>query len=61
VDFIKKVDPREKNVEFWMGDVERTMLNSVRSELMKAKNQYYLNPRTVWILNHPGQCIINGS
>ena len=30
VDFTKKVDPRDRNVEFWMGDVERQMIASVR-------------------------------
>jgi hypothetical protein len=23
VDFTKRVDPKDRNVEFWMGDVER--------------------------------------
>ena len=30
VDFTKKVDPKDRNVEFWMGDVERQMIASVR-------------------------------
>lgn len=30
VDFVKRVDPKERNVEFWMGDVEKQMVMSVR-------------------------------
>lgn len=33
VNFIKKVDPAGKQVEFWMGDVEKMMCNSVRHVL----------------------------
>ena len=25
VDFTKKIDPKERNVEYWMGDVEKMM------------------------------------
>jgi hypothetical protein len=25
VNFVKKIDPKERNVEFWMGDVEKMM------------------------------------
>lgn len=31
VDFVKRVDPKDRNVEFWMGDVERQMIASVRA------------------------------
>ena len=30
VDFVKRVDPKDRNVEFWMGDVERQMIASIR-------------------------------
>lgn len=23
IDFLRKIDPKDRNVEFWMGDVER--------------------------------------
>jgi len=23
IEFVKKIDPKDRNVEFWMGDVER--------------------------------------
>lgn len=25
VDFVRKIDPKDKNVEYWMGDVEKMM------------------------------------
>jgi dynein heavy chain len=40
IDFIKKVDPVGKNVEFWMGDVERQMLASVRHEFEQGLIDY---------------------
>jgi hypothetical protein len=30
IEFIKKIDPRDRNVEYWMGDVEKMMVASVR-------------------------------
>lgn len=31
VDFVKRVDPKDRNVEFWMGDIEKQMIASVRN------------------------------
>ena len=50
VNFIKKVDPKEKNVEFWMGDVERMMVASVRHVLLKSVQMYKDTPRTTWVV-----------
>jgi len=61
IDFHKKVDPRDRNVEHWMGDVERTMQESVRKALLNSIQDYPLIPRNDWILKHPGQCVLNGS
>jgi len=61
VDFVKKVDPKDRNVEFWMGDVERMMVASVRNVLLHSVKDYHERPRNDWILNHPGQCVLNGS
>jgi hypothetical protein len=33
VNFVKKIDPRDRNVEYWMGDVEKMMTTSVRNVL----------------------------
>ena len=30
VDFVKRIDPKDRNVEYWMGDVEKMMTTSVR-------------------------------
>ena len=55
------VDPREKGVEFWMGEVERMMFKSVRHVLKFSVDEYLTKARTDWILVHPGQCVLNGS
>ena len=36
VGFVKPVDPVDKGVEFWMGDVERMMQTSVRDVLLNS-------------------------
>lgn len=61
IDFVRKIDPKERNVEFWMGDVERMMQSSVRSALWKSIEDYVVRPRNDWIINHAGQCVLNGS
>jgi len=30
IDFIKRVDPKDRGVEFWMSELERQMISSVR-------------------------------
>ena len=44
-----------------MGDVERMMTTSVRNVLYISVVDYKERPRNDWIINHPGQCILNGS
>lgn len=61
VDFVKKIDPRDRNVEFWMGDVEKMMALSVRHVLEHSVLDYKERTRNDWIINHPGQCVLNGS
>ena len=61
VNFVKKVDPKDRNVEFWMGDVEKMMTNSVRNVLYYSITDYKEKLRNDWIINHPGQCVLNGS
>jgi dynein heavy chain, axonemal len=61
INFVDTVDPREKGVEFWMGEVERMMFKSVRHALRKSIDDYVTKPRTDWMLVHPGQCVLNGS
>jgi len=61
VDFPSTIDPTKSTVEYWLGDVERMMMASVRNELLKAIVAYKKKPRTEWCLQHPGQCVLTGS
>ncbi len=61
VNFVKKIDPKDRNVEFWMGDVEKMMTTSVRHVLDFSVVDYKERPRNDWIISHPGQCVLNGS
>ena len=61
INFVRKIDPKEKQVEFWMGDVEKMMQFSVRNALLKSVEDYTVRPRNEWILQHAGQCVLNGS
>jgi dynein heavy chain len=61
INFVKKIDPKDRNVEYWMGDVEKMMQMSVRNVLLRSIEDYKARPRNDWIINHPGQCVLNGS
>ena len=61
VNFVKKIDPKDRNVEYWMGDVEKMMTSSVRHVLLHSIEDYTEVPRTEWVRNHPGMCVLNGS
>lgn len=61
VNFVKKIDPKDRNVEYWMGDVEKMMQTSVRHVLHNSVIDYKERSRNDWIINHPGQCVLNGS
>ena len=52
---------RERNVEDWMGSVEDEMCRSIRRVMEKAIEEYEDVERTDWVLQHPAQCILNGS
>jgi dynein heavy chain len=54
INFIKKVDPAGKQVEFWMGDVEKTMCNTVRQVLRYSIDTYTETVRTQWVRDHAG-------
>ena len=55
------VDPKDKLVENWMGEIEQMMYDSVRRALLNSIEDYTTKKRTEWILQHPGQCVLNGS
>jgi len=61
IEFDSLVDPKDKPVEFWMGEVEQMMFTSVRSVLKHSITDYTKKDRNEWILEHPGQCVLNGS
>jgi dynein heavy chain len=61
INFFETVDPRDKGVEYWMGEIERMMFKSVRAVLLYSIQDYLKKARTEWILVHPGQCVLNGS
>ena len=61
IQFDAPVDPKDKGVEFWMGELEVMMFTSIRSVLKYSVDDYKDIPRTDWSIKHPGQCVLNGS
>jgi len=61
IKFFANVDPKDKGVEFWMGEVEQMMFDSIRNVLKLSIEDYTVSPRTEWVLKHCGQCVLNGS
>lgn len=61
VPFISSVDPKNKNIEAWMGEVKDAMLAAIRDQMMKALVNYTEVPRTEWMQRWPAQCVLNGS
>jgi len=60
VNFVKKIDPKERGVEYWMGDLEKMMTTSVRHVIDLSIIEYLTVPRTTWVRQHPGMCVLNG-
>ena len=54
INFYEPVDPKDKGVEYWMGEIERMMFKSVRNVLLLSIKDYLVKPRPEWILVHPG-------
>jgi hypothetical protein len=54
INFVDVVDPREKGVEFWMGEVENMMFKSMKHVLKFSVDDYVTKNRPDWILVHPG-------
>jgi dynein heavy chain, axonemal len=61
IQFVRKIDPKDRNVEFWMGDVERQMVASVRNVMELGIFDYLEKPRNEWVCIHPGQIVLNAS
>jgi len=61
IELVNPVDPNDKKVEFWMGEIEDAMYMTVREVLKFSVIDYKERPRNDWIKSHPGQCVLNGS
>lgn len=57
----RSLDPKDKKVEDWMGEVENMMFETVRDVLKYSIDDYLEISRPDWIKKHPGQCVLNGS
>jgi dynein heavy chain len=57
----RPIDPKNKNVEDWMTELEEQMKLSVRTVLLNSITQYPQTKRQQWVLEHPGQCVLQGS
>jgi len=55
------VDPRGKNVEGWMSEVELAMKRSIRQVMMHSVADYIAVPRKDWVTKWPGMCVLNAS
>ena len=61
IELSKKIDPKDRNVEFWMGDVEKQMCASIRDVVEYGITDYLERDRNEWITHHPGQIVLNSS
>lgn len=61
IDFLKRVDPKDRGVEFWMSELERQMMLGVREAFYIALETYEQIPRTEWVKIQAGQIVLNAS
>jgi dynein heavy chain len=61
VQTFEPVDPKEKNVEHWMSEVEDMMRTTIRDHMYRAILDYAGQKRTDWMLAWPAMCVLNGS
>lgn len=45
----------ERSVEYWLGDLEKVMRNTIREIIRKALRVIHETPRKVWVYMWPGQ------
>ena len=57
VPFVTPVNPMGKGVEFWLGDVEEEMKNTVKDVMRRANADYYTASRGDWVKKWPGQAV----
>jgi len=61
VEFVNTLNPNEKSVEYWLGDVENEMKTTIAHKNHLAAADYLTCPRTEWVKKWPGQCVLAGS
>jgi hypothetical protein len=54
IQFANPVDPKDKQVEYWMGEVEQMMYDSIRKVLETSINDYSRAGRGKWVQVHSG-------
>jgi dynein heavy chain len=47
VDMVKQIDPKKKNVEHWLGEVEQGMKDTVKHMMIEAVKDYPKRKRKV--------------
>ena len=45
INFVKRIDPKDRNVEYWMGDLSKMMCISVRYVIYVSVQEYVIVPR----------------
>ncbi|KAH8098241.1 dynein light chain binding protein [Aureococcus anophagefferens] len=61
VDFVAPVNPVNKNIEDWMVEINVAMCKAVRDHMIRAVRAYPETKRTRWMIEWPGQVVLNGS
>jgi len=61
VRFVGDVDPKGKNIEDWMVEINVAMCGAVRDHMIRAVRAYADMARTEWMCKWPGQVVLNGS
>ena len=61
VPFVTDIDPKGKNIEVWMVELNLAMCAAVRDHMIRAVRAYPDTQRTQWMLDWPGQVVLNGS
>eukprot|EP00615_Pteridomonas_danica_P016588 CAMPEP_0114385844 /NCGR_PEP_ID=MMETSP0102-20121206/6268_1 /TAXON_ID=38822 ORGANISM="Pteridomonas danica, Strain PT" /NCGR_SAMPLE_ID=MMETSP0102 /ASSEMBLY_ACC=CAM_ASM_000212 /LENGTH=3026 /DNA_ID=CAMNT_0001542557 /DNA_START=949 /DNA_END=10026 /DNA_ORIENTATION=- len=61
IQFESPVDPKNRNIEQWMGELTTQMRVSVRKQMLEGIREYFIVPRTDWMQKWPGMVVINGS
>jgi dynein heavy chain len=61
IEFVRPINPAKKAVEYWLGEVEQAMKDSVQYQLNRAIADYNQCSRAEWVQKWPGQCVLNGS